>query len=430
MPHILVMGEAVTLTHVVRPTLLADALHAAGYGVTLACDPRFNALIGPRPYRTIALKSSIDPATSTVLLKQNQPLFSVETFNAYVREDVRLMRLAQPQLVVGDMRQSLAISAQLTKVPYVNIINAHWSPWSDEPFALVDHPLHKVLGRETGDRLLSLLTPLGSMMMALPINIAALNNGGAPIGAGLRETFCAGDYVVYPDIPELSPTRPLPPNHRYIGPLDFSPKIAPPPWWDKVPDDKPVIYVNLGSSGEPALLEVILAGLSDLRVTVIAATAHPGAALAVPANAFIADYLPGDAAAANAALVICNGGASSGCQALVAGTPFLGIASNTDQLSYGTMVAKTGAAENLREDEVTAERVRETVARMLASPGYREAAQRLKQDFARYDAKANFVAFIGEILAAAPIKALSSEVDAGPRKEDASKQDSRAASVS
>ncbi|MDI4656778.1 glycosyltransferase, partial [Xanthobacter autotrophicus] len=217
--------------------------------------------------------------------------------------------------------------------------------------------------------------------------------------------------------------------HRHIGPLDFSPQIAPPLWWDAVPDDKPVIYVNLGSSGEPALLEAILAGLAELPVTVIAATAHPGIVLDVPANAFVADYLPGDAAAARAALVICNGGASSGCQALVAGTPFLGIASNTDQLSYGTMVAKTGAAENLREDEVTAERVREMVARLLASPGYREAAQRLKQDFARYDAKANFVAFVGEILAA-PLKALSKDVGSGPREEGASTQDSRAASVS
>ncbi|MDI4664960.1 glycosyl transferase family 1 [Xanthobacter autotrophicus] len=428
-PHILLMGEAVTLTHVVRPTLLADALHAAGYGVTLACDPRFGALIGPRPYRTIALKSAIDPAASTALLKQNQPLFSVETFNAYVREDVRLMRLVQPQLVVGDMRQSLAISAQLARVPYVNIINAHWSPWSDEPFVLVDHPLYKVLGRETGDRLLALMTPLGSMMMALPINIAALNNGLAPIGAGLRETFCAGDYVVYPDIPELSPTRPLPPNHRHIGPLDFSPQIAPPMWWDAVPEDKPIIYVNLGSSGEPALLEAILAGLSDLPVTVIAATARPGAVLEVPANAFVADYLPGDAAAARAALVICNGGASSGCQALMAGTPFLGIPSNTDQLSYGRMVAKTGAAENLREDEVTRDSVRTTVAGMLAAPGYREAARRLQQDLARYDAKANFVAFVGEILAASS-GAVSSEAGTGSREENASTQDSGAASAS
>jgi len=135
------------------------------------------------------------------MLKKNRPLFDVDTFNAYVREDIRLMRLTQPHLVVGDMRQSLAISARLMKVPYVNVINAHWSPWSDEPFSLVDHPVYRLLGRAAGDQVLALMTPLGSMMMALPINIAALTHGLPPVGAGMRETFCAGDYVVYPDIP-------------------------------------------------------------------------------------------------------------------------------------------------------------------------------------------------------------------------------------
>lgn len=396
-PHILLIGEAVTLTHVVRPTLLADALHAAGYPVTLACDPRFNALLGPRSYRVLPLKSVIDAAGSTDLLKQNRPLFDVETFKAYVREDMRLLRLVQPHLVVGDMRQSLAISARQMQVPYVNIINAHWSPWSDEPFSLVDHPLYRVMGRGAGDQLLALLTPLGSMMMALPINLAALSLGQPPVGAGLRETFCAGDYVVYPDIPELSPTRPLPTNHRYIGPLKWSPQIPLPQWWGDLPEGRPVVYVNLGSSGEPALLEGILAGLGDLPVTVIAAIGK-ARLTAVPDTAFVCEYLPGEAAAARAALVICNAGASSGPQALMAGRPFLGIASNADQLSYGKMVARSGAAEVLRENEASAGVVREAAARMLADPAYAASAERLQGQFAAYDGPANFVAFVEEIL--------------------------------
>lgn len=396
-PHILLIGEAVTLTHVVRPTLLADALHGAGYAVTLACDPRFDALLGPRPYRVLPLRSAIDAAGSTDLLKQNRPLFDVETFKTYVREDARLMRLVQPHLVVGDMRQSLAISARQMQVPYVNIINAHWSPWSDEPFSLVDHPLYRVVGRAAGDQLLALLTPLGSMMMALPINLAALSLGQPPVGAGIRETFCAGDYVVYPDIPELSPTRPLPPNHRYIGPLNWSPQIPLPQWWGQLPEGGPVVYVNLGSSGEPALLEGILAGLADLPVTVIAAVGKTRLP-ASPANAFVSDYLPGDAAAARADLVICNAGASSGPQALMAGRPFLGIASNADQLSYGLLVARSGAAAILREDEATPGAVREAAARMLADPAYAASAFRLQGQLAAYDGPANFVAFVDEIL--------------------------------
>jgi UDP:flavonoid glycosyltransferase YjiC (YdhE family) len=397
-PRVLLIGEAVTLTHVVRPAELAGALHGAGFDVTLACDPRFNALLGPRPFRTIALKSSIDAETSTDFLKKSQPLFDTATLGAYIREDLRLMRLLQPQLVVGDMRQSLAVSARLVKVPYINVINAHWSPWSDEPFALVDNPLSRMMSREAADRVFDLLSPVGSVMMALPLNVARVNHGLPPLGLGLKEAYAAGDYVVYPDIPELNPTRPLPAEHRYIGPVHWSPQVARPSWWDSLPADKPVVYVNLGSSGEPALLDSILAAFADLPVTILVGTTQRGSVSAAPANAFVADYIPGDAAASRAALVVCNGGASSGYQSLSAGTPFLGIPSNTDQLAFARLSTRAGVADCLMEGAATAANVRYLASKMLESANYREAAKRLSAILATRDAPACFVSFVKDIL--------------------------------
>src|SRR3569833_1809409 len=44
--RVLFVSEAVTLAHVARPLALAKALDRSRYDVALACDPRYNELLG------------------------------------------------------------------------------------------------------------------------------------------------------------------------------------------------------------------------------------------------------------------------------------------------------------------------------------------------------------------------------------------------
>ena len=93
--------------------------------------------------------------------------------------------------------------------------------------------------------------------------------------------------------------------HSALSALDL-PAVERPAWWNDVPTDRPVVYVTLGSSGRSDLLAVVLRALADRPVTVIAATAGRVKMAEAPANAFVADYLPGEEAAARSAVVICN----------------------------------------------------------------------------------------------------------------------------
>ena len=54
------------------------------------------------------------------------------------------MRRVRPGVVVGDFRLSLSISARLAGIPYVALINAHWSPWSTQRFPLPELPIVNV----------------------------------------------------------------------------------------------------------------------------------------------------------------------------------------------------------------------------------------------------------------------------------------------
>jgi UDP:flavonoid glycosyltransferase YjiC (YdhE family) len=138
----------------------------------------------------------------------------------------------------------------------------------------------------------------------------------------------------------------LPTSHQYIGPVLWSPTVEPPAWWDSLPTDRPIVYVTLGSSGRSDLLEVVLQALAGLPVTVIAATAGRIDPKTVPPNAFVADYLPGEEAASRAAVVICNGGSPTTQQALAAGKPVIGIASNLDQHLNMAAIERRGRASS------------------------------------------------------------------------------------
>lgn len=165
-----------------------------------------------------------------------------------------------------------------------------------------------------------------------PWNRVRAARGMAALGPDLRRIYCDADHVLHPDIPGMFALGEPPAHHHFLGPLLWSPKATLPTWWEEVPDGRPVAYVTLGSSGNPALLGTIVAGLAEASVCVLASSAGAAPPVARAATGvFAADYLPGDAATARADFVVCNGGAMTCHQAFSLGKPVLGVASNMDQ---------------------------------------------------------------------------------------------------
>jgi UDP:flavonoid glycosyltransferase YjiC (YdhE family) len=185
-----------------------------------------------------------------------------------------------------------------------------------------------------------------------------------------------------------------PDTHLFLGPIPWSPDMATPSWWNEIDGSRPFIYVNLGSSGKVTLLPAILNGLRGLPVTILAATGGRYAAAGADGNVHAAEFLPGDIAARRSAMVICNGGAGTAYQALNEGAPVLGIPTNFDQYLAMTAIEKAGCGILLRSGSLTAEKVRQAVSRILGTSAYREAAQRMKHIFSRYNAVDRFSSFL------------------------------------
>lgn len=394
--RILFFAEAVTLAHVARPLALAGGLDPTRYEVVLATAPRYESL-----YRDAAVKvrpiESVTGGQFLDALAKGRPLYDTATLRRYVREDLDVIREVRPDLVVGDFRLSLSVSARLSGVPYLGITNAYWSPYARQRFPLPELPVVRWVGLSAAETLFRVARPLAFALHTGPLNRLRREHGLKSLGLDLRRVYTDADHVLYADVPELTPTYDLPGNHHYLGPILWSPDVSPPPWWEEVTTGRPVVYVTMGSSGSGALLSRVLEGLADLPILVIAATLGRPLDRPAPANARTTDFLPGREATALARFVVCNGGSPTTHQALAAGVPVLGVAGNMDQHLNMAGIMRLGAGAVIRSDRVTPTSVSSSAAQILAEPGYSEAAGSLAGIFARYDPHARFQSVVESV---------------------------------
>ncbi|HEY0038061.1 MAG TPA: glycosyl transferase family 1, partial [Longimicrobium sp.] len=352
--RVLFIGELITLSHMVRPAVLAATLDPERYEVFFACDPRnLGMLAKPHPFHFIPLKSRLAMKSMEALSYGRDTLYDYATVNQYVREDLQLLSRYHPDVVVGDMRQSLVVSSRLSGVPFVNIMNAHWHPWSPTRYESAVNPLAGLLGEAWGELVFNGLLNMAMPFSTLAINMVGLQYGLPVVGVDFKSVFSYGDYTAFPDLPELSPLDRLPENAAYVGPCLWGPDVPEPAWWGAVPEDRPIVYIGLGSSGQPRLLPTVIRALADLPVTLLVATAGRTDLGPQPENVFVADYLNGMEAARRAVLTICNGGSMPAQQSLGVGTPVLGIPSNQDQVGWMRILMERGAGEMIPESRVS-----------------------------------------------------------------------------
>ena len=374
-PRILFIAEAVTLAHVARPAILATALDQSLYDVFFAVDPRYNNLF-PELSEFRHDLWSIGSEQFLNTLARGERLYSPEVLERYVNDDLELIERLKPDLIVGDFRLSLSVSARLRNISYAAISNTYWTTHSNNTYAVPQLPMTGLLGIGLSQVLFNLSRPLVFAAHCIPLNRLRKKHGLASLGHDLRAVYSDADHLWLADMTEYFPISSAAKNCHYLGPLPWSPRNKIPPWWHELDETLPIVYVSLGSSGQVSLLPIVLEALATLPLTVIAVTAGRTELTSIPDNAYISDFLPGDQAAERAALMICNGGSLSTYQAIQGGTPVLGIVGNLDQHLNMNYLASSGIGESLRSEHANVVHVREMVEKILAETHYKDAAQK------------------------------------------------------
>jgi len=395
--RILFVVENTTLSQVVRLLVLARGLDQQKYEVHFASSAFDPMIFGDAAFHKWQL-FTMDKKTFLSSAEKGRSFYTEKLLRQYVDAEIQLIRTVKPDIIIGDARFSLAVSAPVCNVPYAVLINAYWSPFAvRDSFPMPDHPMVRLLGEKLAARYFPQALPATFARFAQPLNQARQQFGMPPVGS-LLEMLTWGNYTLYPDSIELIPLKDKPDTHIFLGPILWSPEMELPAWWNDIDVSRPLIYVNMGSSGNVKLLPVILKGIRDLPVTTVAATAGRWDTIIKQEHVYTCEFVPGDIAARRSALVICSGGASTAYQALHEGVPVLGIPTHFDQYLAMTAIEKAGCGILLRGGSLTAEKVRQAVSMMLEVSSYYEAAQRMKQAFSQYNAIDRFNRFLEKAL--------------------------------
>ena len=390
--RVLFFAEPATLAHVVRPLVLAQALDRERFEVSFATGTDFRHHVETAGLLVRDLWC-IGTRAYLAAVSAGRPVYPYEVLERYVEDDLRVIGEFRPDVIVGDFRLSLAVSARMAKIPYVGISNAYWSPYAQARFEVPVHATTRLLGVGFTNSVFQLARPLIFAQHCLPMHRLRRRHGMSSLGFDLRRVFTEADLTLFADVPELVPTQApgMEDRYRYIGPITWSPGAPVPETLLDSWDSRPLVYVALGSSGDESVLDAIVDALVSLGCRVAVAAARDHWSQKYGDSVVVRNLLPGAAMAALAKLVICNGGSPAIHQALLQGTPVIGIPANLDQLLNMRFVVRSGAGLSLRADRVAPQRFGRIVDRALRDSSFREHAQQVRTWFERYRVERRFV---------------------------------------
>jgi UDP:flavonoid glycosyltransferase YjiC (YdhE family) len=395
--RILFLAEGATMAHFVRPLALAEALDSRRHEIFFYAPARFAPYLKNKPF-AIGELASMPGELFLANIAKGAPLFPSTVIRGYVEEERRLFQELQPDLVIGDMRLSLPISARLDSIRHAVMINAYWSPYARHRSVVPSLPLTRVVPPRALAPIFKITEPLAYAVHVGQVNRVRKHFGVPKLPPDIRILYTEGDYILYADIPEFVPVSNAPDTHRYVGICPWTPPARTPDWWTTMLEDpKPKVFVSLGSSGPLRAMPALIRALSRLPVAVVLSTSGrrlPGTETAL----YQADLRPFTDTAAHAQVVVSHGGSGGLYPAIAAGTPVLAIPSNADQHLSTAFLEESGAGLGVRVEEASEKRLYETLERLLCAPRYREAAQRWAAVYARYDSASLFREFVSDTL--------------------------------
>jgi len=375
---ILFFAEGATLAHVGRPFVLARGLDPARFEVVFARPSGFAWLTDDAGFQTVDL----DCQASDVFaqrLERGLPLYDYPTLQRYVEADLALIEAHKPDLIVGDFRLSLSVSARLRSIPYITVCDAYWSPERPLASPLPVLAFTRFVPISLAERVFHAIAPLAFRLHAVPMERLRARHGLPSLGHDLRRCYSDADFRLFANFPALFPEIKPGPQADFIGPIAWSP--SPRERLGFSDDEAPLVYVTMGSSGDPRVLAALIPVLERADTRVLVATAGKPLPLDFSSGQTrVYDYLPGDQVCKKARLVVCNGGSPTTNQALANGVPVLGIARNMDQFLNMQAIESYGAGLMLRADRANETRLQHVIASLLADTSFAERAGELAQN--------------------------------------------------
>lgn len=176
------------------------------------------------------------------------------------------------------------------------------------------------------------------------------------------------------------PGIPWPAQFRYAGPFHDDDGREPVPFpWEQL-TGKPLIYASLGTlvNGLEDVYKKILEAVESLEevqlVLSVGKNIRPESLGRIPSNTIVVRSAPQIELLNRAALCITHAGLNTTLESLAHGVPMVAIPIGYDQPGTAARIAHHGTGEFIELDELTTERLRGLIEKVLRHPVYRARA--------------------------------------------------------
>lgn len=324
-----------TLSHLSRPLAVAKELKGRGHEVIFAGASPKTSFITAEGFPVLSLHEP-DPDELFGNIRNGKLCFvSDAEVKRMINADLALFREIQPDVVLTDGRFSAMISTSIHHVKHCAIVNVSSTEFRGMPYIPLFDWIPKWLRigffRRGFDRVNLYLEMLIFDNVMRVFKKLSSQHG---LNKCVTATNCltGKDLTLLADIPEYFPTRNLPDNYHYIGPLTWKSSLLVPSWWPPTRTGVGIVYITMGTTGVSDFFPKIYELLKHSKFSAIVTTGGQSSELEnIAGKLYIEDFIDGDLAMEACDLVVCHGGNGTIYQALQHGKPIIGIPTIPDQ---------------------------------------------------------------------------------------------------
>lgn len=396
---ILVACDGHYLSHTTRVIEIALHLRNAGHRIEFAASGGWARLIDEQGFARHEIYTPDPEHIMAYTRRSRMDYYSGELLEKCVAADLEVLDRVKPDLVVGDFRWTMSISAEFRRMPYCSILNTLWTNYYDGVRSVPEELLlRRIIGKRAVAAIGPMVKDILSWMWARPFNHYR-KRLGLPPRANLIEHIY-GDLNLLPDLARLFPTRDnLPANFHRVGPIFWKGGEMSDPGQLPARSDRPLIYASIGSTGTDLFLQRLFEGLGSLDIDVVMSTGGQSLPGQAPRNFHCLDLVAPDDVLPHAALAVCHGGNGTVYQCLSYGVPVLGIATHIDQQWNLDRVADCGVGWRFTEENVTSKDIRNCVRAVIDEPQWRQSAVEIRREINAADGAAQAARVISDWLA-------------------------------
>ncbi len=346
------------LSSVTRQIACARAFQERGFSVHFAGDGAYMKMVEQEGFPVHELMSLDVDKLLAKLRTMEKSISSFLQFakwawqeidlEMFVRKEVSLFQQIRPSMIISEERISAVLSAKITECPHGSLRNAYRTPYSVFPLMdLSDTFISRIIpdpGRAQFRLLKFFSRPFMWRMNTL------LRSYGIRESMSFNDYIDSDDLVFLCDVPEFSPAGILPPSYHYVGPLFWEGGGDRPGWLDELSPSDRVVYISLGSTGTPELLEAIVRAMRGSGYTLVVTSGVPeidGKAMDLGEGVFVEKFIDVKPVLKRALAVLCHAGNGTVYQALASGVPVIGIPTHLEQRFNAQRLEAMGLGKNL-----------------------------------------------------------------------------------